>query len=219
MNLAQIEEAARLRFVDAGLRRQWTSPEIRGFANQAEREACERANLIEDATTAAVCEIAGLAATATYNLHAKIIEVSSVTWDGRFLDPISRGELNRLYPNGWKARTGRPSHFIDPQQRTLTLFPIPTAAADIELIAYRYPLVDMTGDADSPEIPERYHFDLLDWMEHLAYLKDDTEALNINAAARAADRFTQKFGVKIDANTRRTQRARTPNVVRMNPHW
>lgn len=219
MNLLDLRTAARLRLQDQASGVLWEDDELDDFANLAEREACERAKLIEDATTAAVCEIAGLVNTATYNLHAKIIEVSSVTWDGRFLTGISRDQLNDQYPNGWKTRTGRPTHFIDPQQHTLTLFPIPTVAADIELIAYRYPLEDMLLNADEPEIAAIHHDGLLDWMEHLGYLKHDTETENVEAAARAEARFTQKFGVKIDANTRRTQRARRLNVVRMNPNW
>lgn len=219
MNIDEFDAAFNKRMGDVGSTRLWTPEEVLAFANEAEREAAERANLIEDSTTAAVCAIAGLANVATYTLHAKILQVTSVTWDGRFLDGVSRDTLNRWYPNGWKTTTGRPSHFIAPQERTLTLYAKPTEAADIEIVVYRLPLTDMAVGSDEPEIHERHHFKLLDWMQRLAYQKDDTETLDPRAGERAEARFIANFGIKIDANTRRTQLERRSHQTRMNPHW
>lgn len=220
--MGQLEVAFRQRMADHTDKKNnllWTQPEVYEFANQAEREACERAFLIEDSTTSAVCQIDGEADTATYNLHTKILEVRSVRWNGRLIDGISRDLLDQCYPRGWDDKIGNPRAFIDPAQRFLTLFPIPTIDAAIKLIAFRLPLNDMTAPGNTPEIHERHHFGLLDWMEHLAYLKQDTETLDPMASAKAEARFTARFGPRVDADTRRTQRARSANQIRMNPSW
>lgn len=220
MNVEQILAAARSRFLDNEEPQQWAFDDMMSFLNQAEREAAERAKLIEDYSTVAVCNIAGLVSVAQYTLHAKIIEVISVRWNGRLLDGISRRELDRRYcRQDWTTLTGQPTHFIDPQEKYLTLHRTPTTAAAIKVGVYRYPLNDMTGYEDTPEIAEQYHFWLIDWMEFLAYSTDDTEIQDIPRATAAAGRFTARFGEKIDSNTRRTQRDRTRNHVCFNPNW
>ena len=295
MNLAQLTAQFRARVDDTVATYLWPDTEVTGFANQAEREAAERAKLLlEDANTASttititqtgglatatavahpfrdqqririsgaaqaaynvdavikvtgantftfavasaapspatgtitaaslagmLCNIAGLAGTATYPLDPKVFEIKSVTWDGRFLDGIAADQLDRIYRDGWKTLTGRPTNFIDPQEKCLTLFRQPVDAAPIRVIAYRYPFVDLAGATDGPEIAEPHHFGLLDWMEYLAFIKDDTETQDLPRAERAAARFTASFGQKISANARRKQRERWGNQVQMNPNW
>ena len=220
MNLGQLVAKFRARVDDAVPPYLWTPDEAIDYANQAVREAAERAKLLLDSTTADVCLIDGLANTGTYNLHPKIFEIESVSWDGRFLEGVARDTLNRIYKyRGWDTITGRPTQFIDPQEKYLTLFRIPIADAPIKLVVYRYPLLDLAATTDIPEIDERYHYDLLHHMEYLAYLREDTETQDIERAERAAEKFTAAFGVKIDANMRRRQRERRSNQVRMNPDW
>lgn len=167
-----------------------------------------------------MCNIAGLANVSVYQLPAKIIEVRSVRWQDRLLNGIDLDELNYSHRfRSWKAATGQPTHFIDPQEKYLTLFRKPTVDAPIHLAAYHYPLLDMVLDSDSPEIPEIHHFNTIDWIEYLCFSKDDTEVQDLPRADRAAAKFTVNFGPKIDANTRRSQRNRSSNQVRMSRSW
>lgn len=233
MTLGEILSEWRRRLDDVAAPPNWLTPEGIAYANQAEREACERAKLIHDATTPSVCSIVGLANKGTYPLHPKILEVTACAWRGRFLEGISRSQLDaerragNYYCYGWvdtaqrdwSVLTGTPQYFIDPQESYLTLVRIPTVAAPIKLSAYRYPLNDMVEPEDEPELAERHHFRLVDWMLHLAYLKRDTETYDPKAAAAAEARFTASFGPKVDAETRRTQRERRSNQTVMNPSW
>jgi hypothetical protein len=167
-------------------------------------------------------------------------------WNGRFLTGVSRSQLdeqqNRRVPFGpnpygsgvagavyghagfeggtdWTTLKGSPQFFIDPQEKYLTLIRIPETAAPIKLTAFRYPLEDLVEQTDEPEIPARYHFDLIDWMMHLSYLKRDTETYDAKAADKCEADFVKNFGPKIAANIRRTQRERRSNQVRMNQDW
>jgi hypothetical protein len=219
MLLGALIEEFRRRVDDTAAPYLWSSDESVLFANAAEREAAVRAKLLEDSTTPAVVEIDGQAQTASYPLHTKIIEVRSVTWGGRFMTGVNESVLADQYRNGWRTLTGTPTHFLDPQQHSLTLFRTPTAAKLITLSVYRLPLADMELDADAPEIPERYHIDLVPWMEHLAYSRRDADSFNPKLAAEKEAEFTARFGVRPDANVQRKQRDRRSNTVKMNPTW
>lgn len=214
MTLSEILEAFNRRVEDVVGLQAWPEPEKILFANQAEREACERAKLLQDIITIPVT-----AGKETYKLHPKTLEVHSVALDGRFLTGVSRTRLDELHPRGWNTKTGRPELFIDPYQRSLTTFPIPVADGSLEVVFYRYPVEDMANPDDEPEVDERFHFDMIDWMEYLAYSKNDPETQDLEAAKRAAANFASKFGVKIDANVRRQQRDRRSHQVRFNPNW
>lgn len=234
MTLLELLTEWRRRVDDVSAPFLWSKADGISYLNQAEREAAERAKLILDTTTKAVCDINGKANVGTYPLHPKILEIESCTWQGRFLDGKSRSQLDegRIYSGyrkyGWEAsgvavdwRTlkGTPYFYLDPQERFLTLVRIPEVAAPIHLTAYRLPLEDMVNDTDEPELVERHHFNLVDWMCALSFLKQDTETYNPQAATEAEARFTANFGVKVSANTRRLQRERRSNQIRMNPSW
>lgn len=235
MNLGQLRSNFRLRVHDLRGRLLWNDDEANLYANEAVKEAAERAKLIFDDKTSTVCSIAGKADTAVYKLHPSIFEVESCTWDGRFLGQKSRSTLDeepiytgyRRYgwdtfgtPMDWRNLKGNPDFFIFEQNaQTVTLARCPTRAAPIKLTVYRYPLDPMVADEDEPELPERYHYDLIDWMAHLAYLKQDTETFDPQAAKRAESDFVKNFGVKLDANVRRQQREGRTHQVRFNPDW
>jgi hypothetical protein len=189
--------------------------------------------------------IVGLANVGTYTLDSRIIEVRAALWNGRFLEGIARETLNdpdkmpsrygllRGYPTwdgtrDWSTATGTPHYFLDPQEAYLTLVRIPTIAAPIHLSVYRYPLATMAAPdttldthaiVPSPEITERHHYRLLDWVERCAYLKKDSECFDQTESDKANARFIDSFGIRPDANVRRQQRARRSNQVRMNPGW
>jgi len=68
----------------------WSDAELTRWANEAEQEAALRAKLLFDASTMAVCQIAVLAGTTSYALHAKVHDVEHA----RTID--SGGTVTRL---------------------------------------------------------------------------------------------------------------------------
>ncbi|MCK5610044.1 hypothetical protein KAR91_49680, partial [Candidatus Pacearchaeota archaeon] len=65
--------------------------------------------------------------------------------------------------------------------------------------------------SDSPEIPEEYHMDLIEWICHLAYLKQDGETEELGRSDMYEAKFTQKFGPKLSAITESNRRRKPRN--------
>lgn len=219
MNLLGLRTEFRILSDDTAAPFLWDDDYVTLIANEAQKEAAERALLLEDDDNENVCDIAVVAGTASYDLHPSIIQVRSVTLDGKFIRGISRETLDERHPCGWKTQTGNVESFIDPQQRTLTLFRIPAANAAAHLCVYRRPIYLLQDEGDELEIHERYHRGLLDWMLFRAYSRRDSDAFDPKLAATHEAAFTASFGARLDANVLRQQRDRVQHVVAMNPTW
>lgn len=197
----------------------WTDQEIVGYLNEAIQEACERAKLIEDRLTPQVCTVQLQPAVSTYDLHTSVLEIKRLALRGRPLEESSVEELDHT-SLGWELCTGMPRHWIfEPAnvQGTprLRIVPAPVQAEAITLTVYRGPLkaLDPCSDSAKPELHERFHQRLMDWMLHRAYLKQDADTFDPAKAATSLALFVQAFGERPDANVQRKQRDRRPPIV------
>jgi len=201
MLLSELISAARYRADDRVAPYLWSSAEWIEYANDAEREACRRARLITDSTTAAICQLTLVNATETYALDSRIqfikrVKISSSTIP---LKPASMLDLDEQRP-GWQDETGDPQLYVtDMDQALFRPYPTPTAAATVTMTVLRDPLVDMEDGDDTPEIASRYHLGLVHWMMFRAYSKEDTQTYSPKAADRAAALFEAEFGPKSSA--------------------
>jgi hypothetical protein len=59
----------------------------------------------------------------------------------------------------------------------------------------RFPNIPMTING-SPEVDARYHAGLLEWILHRAYMKNDSETLNVGKAKDHKKKFEEFFGPK-----------------------
>ncbi|CAN7368406.1 hypothetical protein LJR074_002184 [Acidovorax sp. LjRoot74] len=201
----------------------WSDAEIVRYLNEAVQEACERAKLIEDRSTAAVCSVPIQAGESTYPLHPSVFEIKRLTFRGRPLDETSVEELDEDSP-GWENRSGQPRCFIFEQASGIRpaqvrLVPTPTAAEAVALTVYRGAIKPLSADITTgkPEIPERFHVQLMDWMLHRAYLKQDADTFDAKKAAESRSLFVLAFGEHPDANVQRKRRDKRPPLVRC--HW
>lgn len=199
----------------------WSDEEIVGYLNEAVNEVAERALLIEDHSTPAACSIALQAGVGEYALHPSVIKIKRVSWNGRPLGVTSTEELDCEHV-AWETLAGRPNRYIHSGADTLRLFRIPRAedlavAPTLALTVYRTPLVPFTVDDlyAVPEVKTLYHDRLMQWMYRCAYLKNDSEVFDSNAAAKHDAAFTASFGQRPDANVQRKRRDKRPPVVRM----
>jgi hypothetical protein len=195
----------------------WTPADVQLYLDAAHREAAERALLIRDASTVAVCSVPIVANTASYTLHASVLSVerAKLASQRQTLTLSSTEQMDRLHP-GWDDVSGAPAFLvIDPDGSALRarLVPPPAEATTLALVVNRLPLASLASDDDEPEIPARYHLGLVDWMMHLAYGKRDTETFNERNALECEARFAAQFGERIDANVRRKQADRSPARV------
>lgn len=200
----------------------WSSENIVRYLNEAVQEACERAKLIEDRSTPAVCTITLEPNVSTYQLHPSVFEIKRATLRGRPLDETSVEEMDDECP-GWENLKGLPGCFIfEPaagiRSASIRLVRMPTQADTLALTVYRGALKPLSADLDTgkPEIPERFHERLMDWVLHRSYLKQDADTFDPSKAAVSLALFVQAFGERPDANVQRKQRDRRPPIVAIN---
>ena len=198
----------------------WADDEIVRHLNEAVQEACERAKLLEDRSTPAVCTVNIQPGISTYNLHPSVLEIKRLALRGIPLHETSIEEQDSTRP-GWELRKGVPRNWIFEPTANLgapriRLVPVPVEAEAIELTVQRGALKPLDADngAGRPEIPERFHTRLLDWMLYRAYSKPDADAFDPAKAAASLALFSQAFGDRPDANVQRKRRNRRMPVVR-----
>lgn len=192
----------------------WSDEEITSHLNDAVNEACERALLIEDKTTSAVCTLSLEVGTASYALHDSVVKVKRVVLGGKPLTETSVEKMDASDPF-WESREGDPSEYLLEGSTGIRFDTIPTTAADASLTVYRTPLVplstaDMTAE---PEIKSLYHKRLLPWVYRCALLKHDAETYDKERADVQEAIFTRSFGERPDANVQRKRRDKRPPVV------
>jgi hypothetical protein len=203
----------------------WEDPELIRFLNYAEVQACRRAHLIVDATTASdsgtaatastagqrpLCVLPIIANQAVYELSRKILQVKRVQFQSMPYEipgsPVRYPELDESIPD-WFGTAGTvstagsggyPDCYLNEPGNTITFVRAPSANDTASLIVVRIPLVSFDCQT-SPEIEEKYHIDLCDWAAHLAFMKPDSDTNNANLAKFYEDRFEKKFGPLPDA--------------------
>jgi len=87
----------------------------------------------------------------------------------------------------------------------LGLVVIPDVSDTLTLQVYRYPLTDMVIDADTPEIDEQFHIDLLPWVRGRILSRSTDDVLRTQAPS-VFRIFEQRFGRKPSAKFKRMRR-------------
>lgn len=215
MNLDTLISTAATRVDDLAEGKLWSRDEWIEYANDAQNEACRRARLIVDSTTAAVCSITLVNGTPTYALHdsiifirrARLLQVS----DSVALNVLRRAhsaDLDRTVGPQWQEEDGQPRAYV-PDLDGHVLRPYPTPDANtwkVALTVVRTALIPSTNETypmedgdDTPEIRARWHLGLVNWMTYRAYSKHDSQTYNPKAAAAALADFEAEFGKKSSA--------------------
>jgi len=211
----------------------WSDTELLRMLNLAEAQACRRAHLLIDSSTRSdygtsgthtggtagtfgiksLCYLPIVANTATYNLSPIILQVKrcqfrSMTYP--LSGPVSYSELDDML-DGWQGTGGivgtagsggYPIYYMNEPGNTVTFVRAPSATDIADLVVSRLPLTKILFGT-APEIDEQYHIGLCDWAAHLAYMKSDTETLNLNLAKTYEQKFTSQFGPLPDAPAQR----------------
>lgn len=119
MTITEIFADARAKLNDQYVPYKWADSELIDYLNEAEREACRRANLIVDKSTAAYCRIELVAGTAVYSLDTKVLKVrnayigpsvsgTTFSWDSttKTLADSGSGFLTAGFEEGMKITVG-----------------------------------------------------------------------------------------------------------------
>lgn len=186
MTLQELRSLVRRRMRDTKHPYLIDDAEIDANLNEAQREACIRANLIESDI------LLDIATTdTTYNLDSRILDVIGI-----------------------KTSTG--SDFADEWTLTETKFELasaPSADDTLTLRCYLLPQQGMVADTDEPEIRSVYHMQMADWAISLCYLLPDAEVFDEKASQRYEARFIQSFGERPSALTQRNRRSKPAQCI------
>lgn len=176
---------------DSAVPYKWSDVELVAYINDTINELCEKARILVDSSTEAICKLTLAAGTAKYPLDSRVVEVLRgrlVTGD-RKVTRSTRSFMD-AHSSGWDsatASTGTPKNFLgDLDTGFITLTPTPDAVDTMWLTVVRFPLVQMSiASPDAvPEIHFKYHFELLDGICGRAYLKQDPETYDPKKAER-----------------------------------
>jgi len=106
---------------------------------------------------------------------------------------------------GGVDNTGVPYYFLNEPGNTITFIQAPGYIDTASLVVSRIPITPFTLQT-SPEIDEKYHEGLMDWAAHLAYMKNDSDTMNLNLAKVYEDRFARQFGGPSNAYSERMKK-------------
>lgn len=194
----------------------WSDDEITGYVNEAVNEACERALLIEDRITPAVCTLPLVIGQSSYAIHDSVVKIKRITLAGVVLPETSIEAMDGS-DSFWETRSGNPSAYLLEGNIGIRFNRAPTKVENASLTVYRTPLVPLTASTASPEIKALYHLRLMPWVYRCALLKQDSEVSDPIEAEKQEATFIRSFGERPDANVQRKRRDKRPPVVR--PIW
>lgn len=166
------------------------------------------AYVIGDASKA-LCRVCVTSGVGNYNLSHKITKIESCyleSMNGVPLHQKTRGWLDRHYFQ-WRTATGTPRFYLE-ERGKITLVPKPdstfnnsTGKDTLNLSVYRLPLLDLDVNTNnSPEIPEEYHYSLIDYICYLCYSNQNSDSQDLQKSTRHLALFEAKFGVALNAN-------------------
>ena len=110
--------------------------------------------------------------------------------------------MSGVFMTGGMDGSGVPTYFLNEPGNTITFIPAPSYIDTASLVVCRIPLSPFTLQT-SPEIDEKYHEGLMDWAAHLAFMKPDSDTIDLNLAKVYEDRFNRSFGTLHDAYSER----------------
>ena len=227
MLLTDLITLARQSFLDDGMAPYaWTDEVLALYASEAEREACRRAEVLVDSTTALdlatvplpLCSVTVVAATASYTISQKILRIKSGYLNSNSL-PLKQKTpdwLDEYWPE-WRLQSGTPAYYLQ-DKGIVTLVPKPVIVDVLKLTVSRLPLsdLDMGLSTSALTIPEEYHFGLVDWICYLAYSRQDADSNDFSKSALHERRFDTMFGPRPSAKAEQSRR-RIPKGIGSRP--
>jgi len=186
----------------------WSNEELTEYYNQSVNEWCRFTDANVDDTTEAVCKITVTAGTQSYALHAAILKVLSARLSGErtFLEKQVTHYMDAMYGVALAtADRSTPLYYtLDKRMGYISLYPNPAASGIVYLTVSRLPITELSyvtpslpatpGTGGSPDIPPRYHRDLIAGVLYRAYMKNDADT---ESMARAK-KFESEWNKNLD---------------------
>lgn len=191
MTPAALRSLFREHMVDAVEPYLWSDTEVKLYCDEAESMFVRLTGGIADGTTTAVTDITVAPGDDWVDMHNSILKVRGATRvdTGRPIEIINYEDMATRKFNFDQMYTGPVKALIvGIEPGKARVYPISNEDVTVRMLVYRMPL-EATTEAGEFVIDERHHYKLLDWMVHLAYLKQDTETYNKTKSEEAETRF------------------------------
>jgi hypothetical protein len=181
----------------------WSDQWVLDSIADAEDMWCRLTDGISDGTTDEATLIEVVADTDWYDTHPSLLLIRSAIREDTG-EPIEVLNYEDMATRGirFNGDTGKPRALIwGIEDNKVRIWPVPDETVDVRLTVFRRPL-EVTGEDAQFVIPSQYHLHLVQWVKHLAYLKEDNETFNRTRAKEQGDAF-RAFCEEVKAEQRR----------------
>ena len=192
----------------------WSNEELTTFINEAVGKVCSSTGYLQDIQ--AGFQIALVAGTAIYSIDPRIIRIkhNKLTDSGLPLTILEMEDVEDI--SNWIDLEGRPYRMIvDYTQGQIVINPTPVANDTLDLWTVRHPMVACdwaSPTEDNTELPPTWQIPMLSYAAHLAYSKDESNALDPEAAEKQLARFINEFSFTSAYSQKRRVRSRGRTV-------
>lgn len=181
----------------------WPDKALLRYISEAQRQACNRSDLLYDDETFSFALIDG---NPSYKFDNRITRIEQVSLNSKTVQHLSKIQLQMSYPN-WRTDSGIGTNNAQYTVRgyRMRMHPIPNATdagALVNIECYRLPLEGITSVDDELEIPEEYHRDLIWWVLYEAYSKQDADGYDKSRGKSYLADFNAAFGPYVDSRVR-----------------
>lgn len=199
----------------------WSDHSLLRKFSEAERQACNRGNLIYDDSTPQYTQIKLVNGKASYAFDSKLTIIENIFINGTEVIRKSKDELS-LYSPTWRTDTGMLGKTVMAviSGRTIRFTPEPDAidaGTIVTLEVYRLPDAEIISMHQEPEIPAENHRDLIYWVLHECYKKQDADSFNQEKSDYYLKRFNEIFGDYVSAKVRAHQFEEPRNRIILRP--
>jgi hypothetical protein len=196
----------------------WKDTELTFYINEAQREAAIRTDCLADSATASVCQIDIVADTDNYVISPLILRVKALKLVSNNC-VLEKLDVSDIIWHCTAKREGLPTAYtLGKDTGKLWFDSVPEEDDTANLVVTRLPLVDLSDNADVPEIPVSHHLKMLEWVKYLAYSKRDSEMYDPVAREQAEQNFFNYFGNAFDIQEQE-RRLKGGEMVWEHPVW
>jgi hypothetical protein len=187
----------------------WDDPSLLRRLTEAEKQVCNRVDVLFDDSTPRYCHIVLVEGVASYDLSHKLTRLEKVVFDSNILVKTTNDDLDIEQPT-WRTDTKLTDNTVKfvVRGRKIRFNRVPDATDAGKIVyleVYRLPDQEIRSENQTFEIPEENHRDLIWWVLHECYKKQDADTFDQEKANQHLERFNEVFGEPIPANVRQHQ--------------
>jgi hypothetical protein len=209
MNTTGLLEYFRSQMMDEERPYLWSDTEVMTYMNEAQMMFCRLSEGIADASTPEVVNVPVVLGELRALTHPSILtfRMALLASSGAQIEIVNHTDVR-----SWTNQIGQVRRMIVGLEPDIVRWgTTPDEDDEVNLTVFRLPLLDLVEFDQDLEIPTKHHAYLLYWMQHLAYLKPDTEVFDKKASDRAKAAFEAYCEGLVSAETRRQRQK--PRVV------